>query len=358
MTKINFLKISLLDDSNEKGNIYLTGNFNGWKPADVRYQMINESQNNYFIYLPLALIPNETLDYKYTRGDWYSVELNGSGKHTPNRKWAKGMSEPKDTVNQWLKDDDLNYTKYYPIIHDLSSKFKVPDPIKTRRISILLPWDYYSSTERYPIVYLQDGQNLFQDKSPYGNWHIDRKVARLSAQKDKRVIILAVDHTHENRLAEYTPPHVPDRAEAYGKDYIDFLKNDIIPYVDENYRTIGNPQNTIIGGSSMGGLISLYAHLAFPSVFGKGLIFSPSLWLLPNLFDWLQSNSSDTIKTKTYIYCGGRESNEMVNQVVALYHGLRALNTENEITLKINSQGEHHESYWGEEFFQSMEFIL
>jgi predicted alpha/beta superfamily hydrolase len=108
----------------------------------------------------------------------------------------------------------------------------------------------------------------------------------------------------------------------------------------------------------MGGLISLYAHLAFPDVFGKGLIFSPSLWLLPNLFDWLQSNSSDTLKTKTYIYCGGRESKEMVHQVVALYHGLKALNTENEITLKINSQGEHHESYWGEEFFQSMEFIL
>ena len=99
MTKNNYLKISLLDDSNEKGNIYLTGNFNGWKPADERYQMINASDNYYFIDIPLALIPDETLDYKYTRGDWHSVELNSSGKHTPNRKWAMGMPEPKDIVN-------------------------------------------------------------------------------------------------------------------------------------------------------------------------------------------------------------------------------------------------------------------
>ncbi|MEY3321760.1 MAG: hypothetical protein RLZZ417_1343 [Bacteroidota bacterium] len=358
MKKTNHLSISLTDFSSEKGAIYLTGNFNGWKPADSRYEMRLTDENHYYIEIPLTLIPEGRLDYKYTRGDWSAVELNNSGKHTPNRKWETGMDSPKDTVTKWLKDGDLKYLPYYPVIEDLSSKFKVPDPIKTRRISILLPWNYHQSTDRYSIVYLQDGQNLFQDKSPYGNWHIDRKVARLAAQKGKGIIILAIDHTHENRIAEYTPPHIPDSAEAYGKDYIEFLKNEIIPFVNKNYRTIGDAQHTIIGGSSMGGLISLYAHITFPQVFGKALIFSPSLWLIPDIYTWLRNNSSDTMATMTYIYCGGKESKEMVQQLIDLYHGLLEINKEKEIILKINSKGEHNESFWGEAFYQSLDYIL
>jgi len=358
MNKTTHLKISLADFSTEKGAVYLTGNFNGWKPADSRYQLSPVGENHYNIEIPLTIIPHGSLDYKYTRGDWSAVELNSSGKHSPNRKWESGMDSPNDTVTKWLKDDDLNYATYYPVIEDLSAIFKVPEPIKTRRISILLPWNYHHTTERYSIVYLQDGQNLFQDKSPFGNWHIDRKLARLAAQKNKGVIILAVDHTHQNRIAEYTPPHIPDLAEAYGKDYIEFLKNEIIPYVNKNYRTIGDARHTVIGGSSMGGLISLYAHIAFPQVFGKALIFSPSLWLIPNIFEWLRNNSSNRMETMTYIYCGGKESEEMVQHIFSLYQGLRDINLKNEIVMKINSQGEHHESFWGEAFYESIDFIL
>jgi len=358
MKNTNYLKISLTDISSEKGAIYLTGNFNGWKPADNRYQLIPLNENHYVIELPLNLIPDGRLDYKYTRGDWSAVELNSYGKHTPNRKWESGMDSPVDMVTNWMKDEDLIHSNYYPVIEDLSTYFKVPEPIKTRRISILLPWNYYQSSERYSIVYLQDGQNLFQDKSPYGNWHIDRKIARLANQKGKGVIILAVDHTHENRIAEYTPPHIPDRAESYGKDYIEFLKNEIIPFINKNYRTIGDARHTIIGGSSMGGLISLYAHIAFPQVFGKALIFSPSLWLIPDIYLWLRNNCSNKLETMTYIYCGGKESMEMVQQVIDLYNGLSTLNKEKEIILNINSLGEHNEFFWGEAFYQSLDYIL
>jgi len=358
MKKNDFLRIELTDYSKENGTIYLTGNFNGWKPADTRYQMKIMDENSYYIDIPFDLIPDGILDYKYTRGDWSSVELNISGKHTPNRRWESGMISPVDTVTNWLKDEDLIYGGYYPIIEDLSARFKVPEPIKTRRISMLLPWNYNQTNKRYPVVFLQDGQNLFQDKSPYGNWHVDRKMARLAAKNNKDIIILAVDHTHENRLAEYTPPHIPDRAEAFGKAYVSFLMNEIIPYVNKNYRTIGDAENTIIGGSSMGGLISLYAHIAFPQVFGKGIIFSPSLWLIPDIFEWCQQNSSPIMKTMTYIYCGGRESKDMVHQVVTLYHGLESMETHLEIVLKVNSKGEHHESFWGEEFYNSIDFLL
>jgi predicted alpha/beta superfamily hydrolase len=358
MEKTHHLKISLTDDSAEKGAVYLTGNFNGWKPADRRYQMTPQGDHHYQIEIPTNIIPEEGLAYKYTRGDWSAVELNHSGKHTPNRKWESGMNSPEDTVAKWLHDPDLSYPDFYPIIEDLSTKFTIPEPVKTRRISILLPWNYNQSSEKYPVVYLQDGQNLFQDKSPYGNWHIDRKAARLAAQKGKGIIILAVDHSNENRIAEYMPPHIPDRAEAYGKDYVAFLINEVIPYINRNYRTKEDAGNTIIGGSSMGGLISLYAQIAYPRIFGKALIFSPSLWVIPNIRDWLYQNKSADEETVTYIYCGGRESREMVTQVMLLYQGLMELNRDKEVMLTINSLGEHNETFWGEAFYQSLEFIL
>jgi predicted alpha/beta superfamily hydrolase len=358
MKKNEQLRIELTDFSNEKGAIFLTGNFNGWKPADIRYQMQEIEENSYYIDLPFDLIPEGKLDYKYTRGDWNSVELNQSGKHTPNRQWEPGWKSPNDTVTNWLKDEDVKYTDYYPIIEDVSNKFKVPDPIKTRRISVLLPWNYHRTNKRYPVVFLQDGQNLFQDKSPYGNWRIDRKMARLSVKNNKDIIVLAVDHTHEDRIAEYTPPHIPDRAETIGKAYIAFLMHEIVPFVHCHYRTIGDAENTIIGGSSMGGLISLYAHIAYPHVFGKGIIFSPSLWLIPDIFEWCRQHSTHPEPTMTYLYCGGKESKDMVQQLVTLYHGLQVLDTNKEIVLKVNARGEHHESFWGEEFVHSINFLV
>jgi len=352
------VRITLEDSSGEEGAVYLAGNFNGWKPADARYVMKPEGQSRYFIDLPMHLIPAGRLDYKYTRGDWSSVELNTAGKHSKNRHWTPGMEFPQDAVFHWQKDEDLGHIHYQPIIRDLSDQFHLPEVIRTRRISLLLPWDYEQSGEHYPLVFLQDGQNLFQDKAPYGNWHIDRKLARLAARKGRGLILVAVDHTHEHRFAEYMPPEIPDQAEAHGRAYISFLQQEVKPWVCKHFRTLDGPENTIIGGSSMGGLISLYAHMAYPNIFGKALILSPSLWLIPNMLEWLLSIHRPNPAGKVYLYAGGRESAKLEQELIHLYHTLGKICPEKEMLLKLDSRGEHHEFFWGEEFYQSLDFLL
>ena len=100
----------------------------------------------------------------------------------------------------------------------ISESFEIPQLIKTRRITALLPYDYNSSDRRYPVLYLQDGQNLFDDYAPFGNWGIDKKLAHLAGQGKGDIIIVAIDHAEEERIAEFTPSYNTRLGKGRGKE--------------------------------------------------------------------------------------------------------------------------------------------
>ena len=146
-----------------------------------------------------------------------------------------------------------------PIIEVIEQDYEIPQLGVKRKISALLPADYHDTDKVYPVLYLQDGQNLFNPHAPFGDWGIDHSLTGLAEQGMTDIIIIAIDHGEEERIYEYSPYYNPLFGEGKGKQYVSFLTDTLVPYINEHFRVSTRRHDTGIGGSSMGGLISLYA---------------------------------------------------------------------------------------------------
>ena len=147
-----------------------------------------------------------------------------------------------------------------------------------RNVLIYLPPSYAASTRRYPVLYMQDGQNLFDNATAFGghDWRVDETMERLGAE-GYQAIVVGIYHGGEQRLIEYNP--FPGRWGGRGEEYVAFVCDTLKPYLDANLRTRPEPAATGMLGSSMGGLISLYAFFRRPDVVGLCGAFSPSLFV-------------------------------------------------------------------------------
>ncbi len=203
---------------------------------------------------------------------------------------------------------------FLPVIEIIDEHFEIPQLIKTRRIAALLPHNYHTSEKQYPVLYLQDGQNLFDDFTPFGSWELPKKLAWLSERNMGDFIVIAIDHAESERIAEFTPSTETVLGVGDGLKYAEFLCETLKPYIDANFRTLPERENTGIGGSSMGGLISMYAAMHHPHTFSKLMIFSPSLWVSPNLSKEFIINTPD-FYGKIYLYGGSTEGSNMVEHL-------------------------------------------
>ena len=172
---------------------------------------------------------------------------------------------------------------------------------RERTVRVYLPAGYDAGGGRYPVLYLQDGQNLFA-AGGYGDWLIDETLDRLVAEgRTEGVIVVGIDNG-ERRWEEYSP-WINRRMHEWidpawarpenggeGAAYVDFLARTLKPEIDRRYRTLPDAAHTGIGGSSMGGLISLYAGLERPDVFGRVMAMSPAVWFAEGGGAWLSEN--------------------------------------------------------------------
>ena len=238
-------------------------------------------------------------------------------------------------------------TTYTPIIKVIEEAFEIPQLGKKRRITALLPHDYEDSEETYPVLYLQDGQNLFDDNAPYGNWAIDRKLAEMAAAETGKMIVIAIDHGNKDRITEYTPFVETKFGPGDGKKYLRFVTDTLKPYVDRTFRTKSDRLNTGLGGSSMGGLISIYGGILYPEVYGRLMIFSPSLWLTPNIHFRIM-HFYNPLPTRIYLYAGGKESETMipnVNELKAAFEDQGLSSKKVDFHLSIDLEGHHNEYF-------------
>lgn len=340
--------------------VYIVGNFNNWRVGDESYKMQKTAPGAYEIRLPLTNLP-DYLEYKYVRdGSWDYVELDDAQKERHNRKVKAQAGDITDRVHHWRRDGFSFNKAYLPTIEVISESFELPDLIRTRRIAALLPYDYHQTNKRYPVLYLQDGQNLFDDYAPFGNWAVDKRLAYLQEQGMGDVIIIAIDHAEDKRIIEFTPSSTSTKwGKGEGKKYARFLTKTLKPYIDERYRTLPDWEHTCIGGSSMGGLISIYAGMMYPQIYGKLMIFSPSLWLTPNIpFQLL--NLSRPYNGRVYLYGGGKESATMVPNLQRLMKALnqQAIDQKPVFHLSVDPEGEHNEHRWGIEFPKAIEWLF
>ena len=250
-------------------------------------------------------------------------------------------------------------THLKPIIEIIDENFLIPQLNRTRRISALLPHDYYETDRKYSVLYLHDGQNLFDDYAPYGNWGVDKTLAKMADKGMKDTIIIAIDHGGELRIKELIPFKTHRFRDVEGEQYIDFMMNTLMPMINNKYRINHDRACTGIGGSSLGGLISLYAGFKYPDVFGKMMIFSPSLWITNDVY--LQAiNFPNHVPMDIYLYAGGLESETHLDQVTKLAEilkGKEAMHHQIHVKFVANPHGRHQEVYWGEQFPKALEYL-
>jgi predicted alpha/beta superfamily hydrolase len=247
----------------------------------------------------------------------------------------------------------------HPIIEVIAEKFEIPQLEKERRIYALLPHNYYETDKVYPVLYLQDAQNLFDDHAPFGNWAIDRRLAELSRIGKGDIIIIAVDHGGRERISEYSPYYHRKFGKGKGKSYAKFITKTLKPYIDQNYRTLPHRDYNGIGGSSMGALISAYTGIVYPKYFSKLMIFSPSFWYSDEIyFDAFQYNY--VMPMRAYIYAGEKESKFMSQHIHRFSEALTHGEFSSKLTkfkISINNDGEHSEYFWGEAFKPAISWL-
>lgn len=340
--------------------VFITGNFNQWNPKDHRFLMKPNIDGSYRIEIDDAILP-EIIEYKFTKGGWENVELDLFGSITPNRKIKKLSTPQIDSVDQWRHNWGPFKKEYFPIAEVISENFYIPQLDRYRKVWALLPFDYYVTDKKYPVLYLQDAQNLFNEGSPFGNWEIDKKLSILSEYGRGDLIVIAIEHGSEDRIKEYIFDNDNIAQGSEGKKYIRFITDTLKPFVDEHYRTKKDRENTGIGGSSLGGLISIYSGFLYPEVYSKLLIFSPSLWVEPNN-NFPIMGFRTPFKTKIYLYGGELEGSKMVKRIKIFENYLKRWEKKNlfdfEFKTSINPDGTHNEFYWAQEFPRAVEWLF
>ena len=249
-----------------------------------------------------------------------------------------------------------------PRIDVLGEAYEIPVLGKHRRIAVILPYNYHEHPERsYPVLYLQDGQNLYEDSAPFGTWAVNKRMAQLAEQGLGDIIIVAIDHAESYRIKEYLPFEHPQFGQGEGDQYVDFITQELKPQIDKTYRTKPDRGHTGIGGSSMGGLISLHAGLTCPEVYSKLMIFSPSLWIAKGIYEEAKAYQPQK-STRVFLYAGAQESQGMLPQMMHLRESLSKYEQQHPDRLaaemSVHPEGNHSEHFWGEAFPYALRWLF
>ncbi len=344
--------------SKQQDEIYVAGNFNGWNPKDEKYKLkvFGGSRRSVVI----NDLPAGTFAFKFTRGGFEKVETTNDGRDISDRIIEVNADVSVDLTIAGWKDDYPDKPKRYtasPQVKIMDTAFSIIQLNRKRRVWVYLPKNYASSSKTYPVIYMNDGQNLFNEQTaPYGEWGIDECLDSLQTQIGKEVIVVGIDNGGEKRMTEYNPYDHIQFGKGEGKAYVDFLATTLKPYIDSKYRTKRSVEYTMIGGSSMGGDISLYAAITHPNVFGAALLFSPAFWVTPALYEAAEKFTT-TNAPKFYFYAGGKESTTMVSDMNKMVEILEK-KPRIQIRKVVNPLGQHNEASWRAEFPDAYKWLM
>ena len=214
--------------------------------------------------------------------------------------------------------DDHTIAGNVIVLEDLES----PQLGNRRDILVYLPPSYDSGNGRYPVLYLHDGQNLFDQATSFaGEWQVDETMETLS-REGIEAIVVGIPNAGMARLDEYSPFHDPPRGGGQGDPYLSFIVDTVKSIVDDEFRTRPGREHTGIMGSSMGGLISLYAFFRHADVFGLAGIMSPAFWFANGaIYDYVQE--APFVGGKIYMDAGTREEGGSMKYLFGLYRSRR-----------------------------------
>jgi metallo-beta-lactamase class B len=240
----------------------------------------------------------------------------------------------------------------------MDTAFFMPQLDRRRRVWVYLPKGYGASKnkKRYPVLYMHDGQNVFDNyTSSYGEWGVDECLDTLIKNGKPPCIVVGID-CGSKRMNEYNPYYFEKFGEGEGDKYVDFLVKTLKPYIDKHYRTLKTKENTMIAGSSMGGLISYYAMLTHPDVFGKAGVFSPAFWTAPainQLTDSIGANADG----KIFFYIGELEGGSYVDDMKEVADNI-GTRSDAIIYTVIDPASRHNEQAWRKWFAEFYTWMM
>lgn len=226
-----------------------------------------------------------------------------------------------------------------------------------KKIWVYLPESYTKTQKEYPVLYLQDAQNLFDKSTSYvGEWRVDEILDSLKLD----LIVVGIEHGNEKRIDELTPFPNPKYHGGEADSYLNFLAQTLKPQIDSTYRTLSDAENTFVGGSSLGGLFSYYALLKRPDLFSKALVFSPSFWFSDEIKPFTDNiDSADLKQIEVYFRAGEAEDESMVPLMVEMENRLLEKGLKpNHFDLKSIPGGQHNEAAWSKLFPEAAVWLL
>jgi predicted alpha/beta superfamily hydrolase len=246
-----------------------------------------------------------------------------------------------------------------PGVSLLPSKLEMPGLGRQRQIRIYVPPGYATSGKRYPVLYMHDAQNLFDDATSFvGEWKVDETLDALARSGKLELIVVGIDHGQDKRLTELNPWANERFGPGEGREYMDFIVKVVKPLIDSTYRTLPDRDNTAIMGSSMGGLISHYAIAQYPQVFSKAGVFSPAYWTAPAVYGFVTDHPLPR-DARIYMLMGELEGDSMVPDVRRMADVVRATGqAADRMVLRIVPGERHNEGFWSREFAEAVQWLF
>jgi predicted alpha/beta superfamily hydrolase len=229
-----------------------------------------------------------------------------------------------------------------------------------RDIFVYLPPSYDADpARRYPVIYMQDGQNLFDPRTSFaGEWDVDRTLDATS-EEGIEAIVVGIPNMGPERAHEYSPFNDPKHGIGKGDMYLWFITQTLKPVIDADFRTEPGRNCTGIVGSSLGGLIALYAFFKRTDVFGFAGVMSPALWYAQRrIFDYLEQ--SERVDGRIYVDVGTKEGTAELTDVKRLRDRLLQMGYRHgdDLMFMIDLGGAHHESAWARRMAKPLRFFL
>ncbi len=374
--------------------IYLASNHNGWDPGDAKMKLTPRSDLRWQIVIT-KLKNDAPLDFKFTRGNWDRVELAtdlseisnralpqiDASKLGPNEQPVLEFEVPRWGDQRPSAGARPDLDPYYKLdVVGTARRIQVPGGgvPANRDVIVWLPPGYddpANAARTYPVLYLQDGQNLFQ-KMPVipAEWGVDEAAtALIKAGKIEPLIVVGIPHSQKGRLTEYLPFDAIDGVKPRGEEYVDFLVNGVMPRVERQFRVKKGPENTGVGGSSLGALIALHAATRHPDKFGKVLCESMSFVAAGGGSGEGRAQAffskQNRWPSRIYFGMGGRELGGdpgKATQNAAYVAGIKTFSESvagkhlkaDQIKLVIDADSEHNETAWAARLPGALEFLF
>lgn len=343
----------------------LASSLNDWNPTAPGFAFTAEADGTHT--LTLELRAGTSFEFKLTRGEWDSVERTADGREKKNRTLdVTGDARVELRVERWLDSPGAVASQPSTMSGTVERLERVRSPQlrNTRDLLVYLPPSYRTSEARYPVLYMLDGQNVFDVKtsSVAQEWRADETAEALAA-RGLEVIIVAIPHGGAERAHEYVAfPTSFNDYKPKGEKHAAFVASTVKALIDRRYRTLPDAEHTGIAGSSFGGVASLYTALRHPEVFGFVGSFSPALWVADqSLFRFAQEHPAPRT-LRAYLDMGDREgigpaeklyAIELTEEMADLLHQQGA-----EVRFVRAENGWHNEDAWAQRFPAVLEWFL